>query len=114
MPAANPPTVDAHAALVAWMRLTALNIARNAIVADARRARRESAHGTAGRDERADSEPLASLLSRVDAEEAELLRLRHVEGMRIAAIARMLGASPRAVESALRRIVARIRTGGAS
>ena len=112
--AANPPIVDARAALVAWMRLTALNIARNAIVADARRARRESAHGTDGRDERADSEPLASVLSRVDAEEAELLRLRHVEGMRIAAIARMLGATPHAIESALRRLMARLRAGGAA
>lgn len=112
--AANPPIVDAYAALGAWMRLTALNIARNAIVADARRARRESAHGTSARDERADTEPLTSLLSRLDAEETELLRLRHVEGMRIAAIARLLGASPHAIESALRRLMARLRAGGAA
>ena len=43
-----------------------------------------------------------------------LLRLRHLEGMRIRSIAVALGATPQAIESALRRIVARLRSGGAS
>jgi len=112
--AANPPIVDAHAALVAWMRVTALNVARNTVVAEARRARRESAHPRTPRPDDAATEPIAEILERLDAEEAELLRMRHVEGMRIAAIARAIGATPRAVESALRRLIARLRTGGAS
>jgi len=114
--AANPPIVDSHASLVAWMRLTALNVARNTIVSEARRARREHSHpsddsfsGTADSDE-----PVESLLARLDAEERALLRLRHVEGMRVKAIARALGATPHAIESALRRIVARLRDGGVS
>ena len=116
--AAHPPTTDSTAALLAWMRVTALNAARNAIVAETRRAARESQRdsiqpGTSDADDTS-REAATALLARLDAEEAELLRLRHVEGMRITAIARMLGASPRAVESALRRIVSRIRTGGAS
>jgi RNA polymerase sigma factor (sigma-70 family) len=112
--AAHPPIVETHAALVAWMRVTALNVARNTIVAEARRVRRErsrpsddSASSATGSDE-----PVESLLARLDAEEVALLRLRHVEGMRVKAIARALGATPRAIESALRRIVARIRDGG--
>jgi len=114
--AAHPPIVETHAELVAWMRVTALNVARNTIVAEARRVRRErsrplddsaSSAGAAGPDE-----SVESLLARLDAEEIALLRLRHVEGMRVKAIARALGATPRAIESALRRIVARIRDGG--
>jgi RNA polymerase sigma factor (sigma-70 family) len=113
--AANPPIVDAHAALLAWMRVAALNVARNTVVAEARRARRESAHPHEARaDDGNAADPLAALLDRIDAEEADLLRMRHVEGMRIAAIARAVGATPRAVESALRRLVARLRAGGAS
>ena len=112
--AANPPIVDAHAALLAWMRVAALNVARNTVVAEARRARRESAHPREARDDANATEPAAALLERLDAEEAALLRMRHVEGMRIAAIARAVGATPRAVESALRRLVARLRAGGAS
>ena len=112
--AANPPIVDAHAALVAWMRVTALNVARNTVVAEARRARRESAHPRTPRPDEAATASIAEILERLDAEEAELLRMRHVEGMRIAAIARAIGATPSAVESALRRLVARLRTGGAS
>ncbi|MEY5061261.1 MAG: Sigma-70, region 4, partial [Planctomycetota bacterium] len=110
----NPPIVDSHASLVAWMRLTALNVARNAIVAEARRTRRERTRerGEASLDQQ--SEPLDSLLARLDDEERALLRLRHVEGLRVSAIARAIGATPRAVESALRRLVERLRDGGAS
>jgi len=60
------------------------------------------------------SEPLDSLLARLDDEERALLRLRHVEGLRVSAIARAIGATPRAVESALRRLVERLRDGGAA
>lgn len=112
--AANPPLVDSHASLLAWMRLTALNVARNALVAESRRTRRER---TRERDQATldqMSEPIDSLLARLDDEERALLRLRHVEGMRVNAIARAIGATPRAVESALRRLVARLRDGGAA
>lgn len=120
--AAHPPIADSNAALLGWMRVTALNAARNTIVAETRRTARESRRGsqqgsthpeTSATDDTS-RDSVTALLARLDVAETELLRLRHVEGMRIAAIARMLGASPRAVESALRRIVARIRAGGAS
>ena len=112
--AANPPIVDSHASLVAWMRLAALNVARNRIVSDHRRARRESSARPRSLESRADADSIQSILKQLDAEELALLRLRHVEGMRVNAIARAIGATPRAIESALRRLALRLRDGGAS
>lgn len=114
--AAHPPIAETHAALVTWMRVTALNLARNTIVAEARRAQRERGRLVDESSSRAADadEPVESLLARLDAEKVELLRLRHVEGMRVKAVARALGATPHAVESALRRLVARLRDGGVS
>lgn len=134
--AANPPVVDTHAALMAWMRLTALNVARNALLSESRRRRREDgvrrkeaiaageangavgvsaaerAHDACGHADDLEVD-LESVLAGLDTEERALLRLRHVERMGIASIANAVGASPRAVESALRRLVARLREGGA-
>ncbi len=122
--AANPPIVDTHATLLAWMRVTALNVARTAIVAENRRQRRDAAHAAVEvhdgvHDEVHDEDPatrqaLAEITRQLDENEHMLLRLRHVEGMRIRSIAVALGATPQAIESALRRIVARLRSGGAS
>lgn len=116
--AANPPVVDTYAALLAWMRLAALNVARNSIVAEARRQRREIGAPRAqdGGDPGTtshDADTLDGVLARLDDDERALLRLRHAEGMRVPSIARAIGATPRAVESALRRLVARVREGGA-
>ncbi len=118
--AANPPIVDTHATLLAWMRVTALNVARTAIVAENRRHRRDAAHAAVEvYDEVHDEAPatrqaLAEITRQLDEHERMLLRLRHLEGMRIRSIAVALGATPQAIESALRRIVARLRSGGAS
>jgi len=112
--AARPPIVDSHAALVAWMRLAALNVARNRIVSDHRRTRRESSARPTASDSTANADSIESILKQLDAEQLALLRLRHVEGMRVKAIARALGATPRAIESALRRLALRLRDGGAS
>lgn len=118
--AASPPAVDTHAALLAWMRVTALNLARNAIVSGARRARREQ--GVARHDGRADSaltdlvpdaaderELLAWIDAQIDSDERALLRMRFEQGMTAASIAHAIGATPSAVESALRRLFARLR-----
>lgn len=112
--AANPPIVDSHASLVAWMRLAALNVARNRIVSDHRRARRESSARPTASDSTANADSIESILKQLNAEELALLRLRHVEGMRVKAIARAFGATPRAIESALRRLASRLRDGGAT
>lgn len=114
--AAHPPVVDSHAALMAWMRVTSLNVARNTIVSEKRRNRRE---GTAAlvRDvdtDDAGNESVDAILGQLDEDERTLLRLRHVEGMRIRAIARVIGATPQRVESAIRRVMGRLREGGAS
>ena len=114
--AAHPPTVESHAALLAWMRVAALNVARNMIVSEQRRLRREGAvvgaldrgAGHGGR------ESLDAILRQLDEDERTLVRLRHVEGMRIKAIAQAIGATPQAIESAIRRAMARLREGGAS
>jgi RNA polymerase sigma factor (sigma-70 family) len=114
--AAHPPVVDSHAALMAWMRVTSLNVARNTIVSEKRRNRRE---GTAalvrdvGTDD-AGNESVDAILGQLDEDERTLLRLRHVEGMRIRAIARVIGATPQRIESAIRRVMGRLREGGAS
>jgi RNA polymerase sigma factor (sigma-70 family) len=106
------------------MRVTALNVARTVIVAENRRQRRDAAHAAVEvqvgvHDEVQVGEPatrqaLAEITRQLDENERMLLRLRHVEGMRIRSIAVALGATPQAIESALRRIVARLRSGGAS
>ena len=118
--AASPPAVDTHAALLAWMRVTALNLARNAIVSGERRARREQ--GVARHDGRAGSaltdlvpdavderELLAWIDAQIDSDERALLRMRFGQGMTAASIAHAIGATPSAVESALRRLFARLR-----
>lgn len=114
--AAHPPTVDSHAALMAWMRVAALNAARNMIVSEQRRSRREglaaAGRGVDAGDTRHDA--LDPILRQLDEDERALLRLRHVEGMRIRAIARVIGATPEKIESAIRRTMARLREGGAS
>ena len=126
--AANPPIVDTHATLLAWMRVTALNVARTVIVAENRRQRRDAAHAAVEvqfeiHDEIHDEihveapatrQALAEITRQLDENERMLLRLRHLEGMPIRSIAVALGATPQAIESALRRIVARLRSGGAS
>jgi RNA polymerase sigma factor (sigma-70 family) len=114
--AAHPPTVDSHAALMAWMRVAALNVARNMIVSEQRRRRREGAVVSApdrgaGYEGR---ESLDAILRQLDEDERTLVRLRHVEGMRIKAIAQAIGATPQAIESTIRRAIGRLRQGGAS
>ena len=114
--AAHPPIVDSNAALMAWMRVAALNVARNMIVAEQRRSRREvlaaASRGVDTGDTRDDA--LDPILRQLDEDERALLRLRHVEGMRIRAIARVIGATPEKIESAIRRAMGRLREGGAS
>ena len=114
--AAHPPVVDSHAAFMAWMRVAALNVARNMIVSEQRRSRREvvAAKGHGVRAEEACADSLPTILDQLDEEERALLRLRHVEGMRIRAIAQMIGKTPQAIESAIRRAIGRLREGGAS
>jgi RNA polymerase sigma factor (sigma-70 family) len=114
--AAHPPVIDSYTALMAWMRVAALNVARNMIVSEQRRRRREDAvvgapDRGAGSGER---ESLDPLLNQLDEDERTLVRLRHAEGMRIKAIAQAIGATPQAIESAIRRAMARLREGGAS
>ena len=114
--AANPPIVNTHAALIAWMRVTALNVARTTIVTESRRHRRENANSMHELQE-SDAQTrdaLDRIVQCLSEDERALLRLRHVEGMLIRSIAVALGATPPAIESALRRIVARLRSGGAS
>ena len=114
--AAHPPVVDSHAALMAWMRVAVLNVARNMVVSEQRRRRREGAVVSApdrgaGYEGR---ESLDAILRQLDEDERTLVRLRHVEGMRIKAIAQAIGATPQAIESTIRRAIGRLRQGGAS
>ena len=98
------------------MRVTALNVARTTIVTESRRHRRENANSMHELQE-SDAQTrdaLDRIVQCLSEDERALLRMRHVEGMLIRSIAVALGATPPAIESALRRIVARLRSGGAS
>jgi RNA polymerase sigma-70 factor (ECF subfamily) len=122
--AANPPSCSAEEELGAWLRVVAIRVARTSLVAEARRVRRERAHavererssaadGAAGvRHAAEDEAELQRVLSRLDDDERELLRLRVVHGWSIPAIARWIASEPRRVESRVRRMLARLREGG--
>lgn len=122
--AANPPACSSDVELGAWLRVVAIRVARTALVAESRRVRRERAHvaerarsggvdGTAGerRIEEAQAD-LDRVLSKLDDDERELLRLRVVQGWSIPAIARWIAMEPRRVESRVRRVLARLRERG--
>ena len=96
---------------------------RTALVAESRRARRERAHaaerrsahvdGSDGERRAEDDEAdLDRVLSQLDDDERELLRLRVVQGWSIPAIARWIAMEPRRVESRVRRVLARLRERG--
>ena len=55
---------------------------------------------------------LDRVLSQLDDDERELLRLRVVQGWSIPAIARWIAMEPRRVESRIRRVLARLRERG--
>lgn len=122
--AVDPPICSTDGELGAWLRVVAIRVARTALVAESRRARRERAHaaewarsgganGTAA--ERSIEEAQADLdrlLSQLDDDERELLRLWVVQGWSIPAIARWIAMEPRRVESRVRRVLARLRERG--
>ena len=106
-----------------WLRVAAIRVARTALVAESRRVRRERAHaaerrsahvdGSAGERRAEDDEAdLDRVLSQLDDDERELLRLRVVQGWSIPAIARWIAMEPRRVESRVRRVLARLRERG--
>lgn len=122
--AENAPACSTDGELGAWLRVVAIRVARTALVAESRRARRERAHaaerarsggvdGTACecRIEEAQAD-LDRVLSQLDDDERELLRLRVVQGWSIPAIARWIAMEPRRVESRVRRVLARLRERG--
>ena len=121
--AANPPACSSDGELGAWLRVVAIRVARTALVAESRRIRRERAHavelrsanvdGSAGELHAEDVEAdLDRVLSQLDGDERELLRLRVVQGWSIPAIARWIAMEPRRVESRVRRVLARLRERG--
>ena len=121
--AANPPACATDGELGAWLRVVAIRVARTALVAESRRFRRERAHaaerrsahvdGSAGERRAEDDEAdLDRVLSQLDDDERELLRLRVVQGWSIPAIARWIAMEPRRVESRVRRVLARLRERG--
>ena len=118
--ASNPPRCETNAQLAAWLQVTALNIARNMLIAEHRRNQRETSY--AGSQLRADraheahqvDEILKALTQSLDDAERDLLRLRYVSRLSFGAIAQSIGCHPSRIESALRRIVARLREGAAS
>ena len=121
--AANPPTCSSDGELGAWLRVVAIRVGRTALVAESRRIRRERAHaverraaladGSAGERRAVDDEAhLDRVLSQLDDDERELLRLRLAHGWSIPAISRWIAMEPRRVESRVRRVLARLRERG--
>jgi len=118
--ASNPPRCETNAQLAAWLQVTALNIARNMLIAERRRTRREasyaaSQHRGAGAQAAPQAdEILRALTQTLDDAERDLLRLRYASGLSFGAIAQSIGCHPSRIESALRRVVARLREGAAN
>jgi RNA polymerase sigma factor (sigma-70 family) len=118
--ASNPPRCETNAQLAAWLQVTALNIARNMLIAERRRTQREASYATSQhRNDSASDAPqteelLSTLTQTLEEAERELLRLRYVSRLSFGAIAQSIGCHPSRIESALRRIVARLREGAAS
>lgn len=122
--AGSPPACSSDGELRAWLRVVAIRVARSALVAESRRVRRERAHaaerwrsasidGSAGeRRAEDDDADLDRVLSQLDDDERELLRLRVVHGWSIPAIARWIAMEPRRVEGRVRRMLARLRERG--
>jgi RNA polymerase sigma factor (sigma-70 family) len=118
--ASNPPRCETNAQLAAWLQVTALNIARNMLIAEHRRNQRETSY--AGSQLRADraheahqvDEILKALTQSLDDAERDLLRLRYASELSLGAIAHSIGCHPSRIESALRRVVALLREGAAS
>jgi RNA polymerase sigma factor (sigma-70 family) len=118
--ASNPPRCETNAQLAAWLQVTALNTARNMFVAERRRNQRETSYATSQyRREGAHEAPpadeiLRALTQTLDDAERDLLRLRYATGLSLGAIAHSIGCHPSRIESALRRVVARLREGAAN
>jgi len=118
--ASSPPRCETNAQLAAWLQVTALNTARNLLVSERRRNLRETSYATSQhRGEGAQEAPpadeiLQALTQTLDDAERDLLRLRYANGLSIGAIARSIGCHPSRIESAIRRVVARLREGAAS
>ncbi|MEY2796160.1 MAG: hypothetical protein RIR10_1876 [Planctomycetota bacterium] len=118
--ASNPPRCETNAQLAAWLQVTALNIARNMLIAERRRTRREASYATSQhRGAGAQAAPqadeiLRALTQTLDDAERNLLRLRYASGLSFGAIAQSIGCHPSRIESALRRVVARLREGAAN
>ncbi|MFM8784156.1 MAG: sigma-70 family RNA polymerase sigma factor [Phycisphaerales bacterium] len=121
--AGSPPACSSDGEFGAWLRVVAIRAVRTALVAESRRVRRECAHaaerrsasieGSAGeRRAEEDDADLDRVLSQLDEDERELLRLRVVHGWSISAIARWIAMEPRRVEGRVRRMLARLRERG--
>ncbi|MFM1866675.1 MAG: hypothetical protein RL591_83 [Planctomycetota bacterium] len=118
--ASNPPRCETNAQLAAWLQVTALNTARNMLVAERRRTRREASYATiqhrgeGAREAPQADEILRALTQTLDDAERDLLRLRYANGLSLGALAQSIGCHPSRIESALRRVVARLREGAAN
>ncbi len=124
--ATNPPLCTTDEELRAWLRVTAIRVARTALLAEARRSRREGAYaaerqrgtevegtGHVRRSDDADAE-LRRALSQLDDHERDLLRLRVLHGWSIPAIAQWIAMEPRRLESRVRRLFERLRERGSA
>jgi RNA polymerase sigma factor (sigma-70 family) len=105
------PPLDSLAALDTWLRRTILHAALDRIRSEHSRAARHVARGEA-RAADADDERIADLqaeLDRLPAEERHFLLLRFRSGLTLAQIAAHTGNAPKAIDSRLRRVLARLR-----
>ncbi|MBL9150544.1 MAG: sigma-70 family RNA polymerase sigma factor [Phycisphaerae bacterium] len=103
--------MESAVALDAWLRRVALNAALDRLRSERARSAREARHRVAGDagdvDERCDE--IARALRELDDDERELLRLRLDRGLTLAELSRHLNLAPKALESRIRRILARLR-----
>lgn len=109
------PVIDSREQLGGWLARVTLTTSHDALRADARRRRRDTTSGQAvlvAEPERHDAERLAWIrdeLAQMDAATSAALRTRLVEGRTLAAVGRLLGLTPGAVDGRVSRTVRALR-----
>lgn len=106
------PRLEGVAALDAWLRRAILSAAVDRVRSERARARRERRVAGGEPTEPLDRahDALQAALVDLDADERDLLRLRFERGLTLVELARHLHLAPKAIDSRIRRLLARLRS----
>jgi RNA polymerase sigma-70 factor (ECF subfamily) len=106
--------IDSHRALDVWLKRVVLNAALDRLRAE--RSQLERMRHVPSRDAQIDEDPSEMLeqeLARLPHDDRSLLHLRFARGLTLQQLSEHLGLAPRAIDSRIRRLIARVRGGPA-